>query len=68
MTLFLQHASARTDDVKAMEVLPKLSPKAPVELVHAQEVAEPGDPIRMYNVKILWVNISCGSHPDCLLP
>ena len=53
MTLFLQHASARTDDVKAVEVLPKLSPKAPVESVHAQEVAEPGDPIRIYNVEIL---------------
>ena len=38
-----------------MEVLPKLCPKAPVKSVHAQEMAEPGDQIRMYNVEILWV-------------
>ena len=56
--LFLQDASARTDDVKAMEVLPKLSPIAPVKSAHAKDVAEPGDSIRMYSVEILWVNNS----------
>ena len=53
MMPFLQDASARTDDVKAMGVLPKLSPIAPVKSAHAQDVAEPGDSIRMYIVQIL---------------
>ena len=56
--LFLQDASARTDDVKATEVPPKLSPIAPVKLAHARDVAEPGDSITTYSVEILWVNIS----------
>ena len=58
MTLFLQDASTTTDHVKKVEVLPKLSPIAPVKSAHARDVAEPGESIRIYNVEILWVNIS----------
>ena len=47
MMLLLQHVSAETDEVKAMEALPKLSPIAPIKSAPAQDVAEPGDPIRM---------------------
>ena len=58
MMLFLQDASPRTDDVKAMEVLSKLSHLTPVQLAHAQDVTEPGNPITMYNLQILCVNVS----------
>ena len=57
--LFLQDDSARTDHVKATEVLSKLSPIAPVKSAHAQDAAEPGDSITMYLVLIVyaWVNV-----------
>ena len=41
-----------------MEVLSKQSPIAPVQLAHAPDVTEPGDPITMYNIQILCVNVS----------
>ena len=53
MMLFLQGASARTDDVKAMEVPQKVSLITPVKSTHARAVAEPGDTIRMYIVLIV---------------
>ena len=46
-----------------MEVLPKLSPIASVQLAHARDVAEPGDPITMYIVLILCVNVSVDATP-----
>ena len=57
---FLQDASAQTVGGEAMEVLPEVSPIAPVKSAHALDVAEPGDSIGMYIV--LCVNVSVNAN------